>query len=87
MDLVMSLNIKNEETHRRAKKLARLAGETMSEAVDRAIVERLDRLRRTRNRGALTERLLKIGDTCARLPLLDSRSPDEILYDERGLPK
>ncbi|MBI1787300.1 MAG: type II toxin-antitoxin system VapB family antitoxin [Acidobacteria bacterium] len=33
----MSLNIKNEETHRRARELARLAGETMTEAVDRAV--------------------------------------------------
>jgi antitoxin VapB len=57
----MSLNIKNEETHRRAKELARLAGETMSEAVDRAVAERLERLRRTRNREALAERLLEIG--------------------------
>jgi hypothetical protein len=39
----MSLNIKNEETHRRAQELARLAGETMTGAVDRAIAERLTR--------------------------------------------
>ena len=37
----MSLNIKNEKTHRQAKELARLAGETMTEAVDRAVAERL----------------------------------------------
>ena len=35
----MSLNIKNEKTHRQAKELARLAGETMTEAVDRAVTE------------------------------------------------
>ena len=83
----MSLNIKNEETHRRVRELARLTGETMSEAVDRAVAERLDRLRRKRNRDAVAERILDIGKACARLPVLDSRSAEEMLYDEHGLPK
>jgi antitoxin VapB len=59
----------------------------MTQAVDRAIVERLERIRKTRNRGAVAERLLKIGRECARLPVLDRRSPEEMLYDENGLPK
>ncbi len=83
----MGLNIKNQATHRRAQELARLAGETMTKAVDRAIAERLERIRKTRNRGGLVERLLKIGRECARLPVLDRRSPEEMLYDRNGLPK
>ncbi len=83
----MSLNIKNNNTHRQAKELARLAGETMTEAVNRAIAERLERLRKKRNKGALVERLLEIGRECANLPLLDKRSPEEMLYDKRGLPR
>ncbi len=83
----MGMNIKSEVTHRRAKELARIAGETIAEAVDRAVSERLDRLRKRRNRKALAERLLKIGDQCSRLPLLDRRAPDDMLYDERGLPR
>ena len=83
----MSLNIKNEQTHRRARKLADLMGETMTEAVDRAVTERLERASRIRNRGRRVERLLQIGRECADLPVLDERSPDEMLYDERGLPK
>jgi antitoxin VapB len=83
----MGLNIKNEVTHRHAQELARLAGETMTQAVDIAIVERLQRIRKARNRGAVAERLLKIGRECARLPVLDRRSPEEMLYDENGLPK
>ncbi len=82
----MSLNIKNEETHRRAKELARLAGESMTEAVDRAIAERLDRIRRRRNKAVLVERLLEIGRECAALPVLDKRRPEEMLYDKRGIP-
>ncbi len=83
----MSLNIKNEQTHRRARKLADLMGETMTEAVDRAVTERLERASRIRNRGRCVERLLQIGRECAALPVLDERSPEEMLYDERGLPK
>jgi len=83
----MSLNIKSEETHRRAKELARLAGETMTQAVDRAIAERLERIRKRRNKAALVERLLEIGRECAALPVLDSRRPEEMLYDKQGLPK
>jgi len=83
----MSLNIKGEKTHRQAKELARLAGETMTEAVDRAVTERLERIRRRRNRKALLKKLLEIGCHCASLPVLDERSPEAMLYDERGLPK
>lgn len=83
----MSLNIKNEETHRRAKKLARLADETMTQAVDRAISERLERVMRIRNKARLVERLLQIGHECAALPVLDDRSPEDMLYDDRGMPR
>jgi hypothetical protein len=51
------------------------------------IPPRREILRKTRNPKALAERLLKIGRQCARLPLLDTRSADEMLYDELGLPK
>ena len=83
----MSLNIKSEETHRRARELAHLTGETMTEAVGRAIAERLERVSRIRNRERRVERLLQIGRECASLPVLDERSPEEMLYDEQGLPK
>ncbi len=83
----MGLNIKNEKTHRQAKELARLTGETLTEAIDHAIAERLERLRRKRNKDAVAERLLEIGRHCSTLAVLDDRSPDEMLYDEQGMPK
>ncbi len=83
----MSLNIKNEETHRHVRELAQLAGETMAEAVDRAVLERLARIRKKRNKARLVARLLEIGHECATLPVLDKRSPEDMLYDRRGLPK
>ena len=84
----MSLNIKNEKTHRAAQKLARLTGESMTAAVDKAVRERLERVRATKKDG-LAERLLKIGRECAAHLKEPYRSIDhgELLYDEKGLPR
>ena len=60
----VSLNIKNEETHRLAQELARLTGESMTAAVTEALRERLERVRRERATG-LADRLLAIGKDCA----------------------
>jgi antitoxin VapB len=84
----MSLNIKNEETHRMAKELARLTGESMTVAVSEAVRERLDRVRERSKKG-MAERLLEIGRDCAahlKEPY-KSLDIDEMLYDEKGLPK
>ena len=83
----MSRNIKSEATHRRAKELARIAGESMTEAVDHAIAERLERLCKRRNKAARVARLNEIGEHCSKLLVLGSRTPEEMLYDEHGLPK
>jgi antitoxin VapB len=84
----VSLNIKNENTHRLVRQLAKLTGESMTAAVDRAVRERLDRVRRVRH-GGMAERLLKIGKECAPLWKEPFRSVDhgDLLYDEKGLPK
>ena len=84
----MSLNIKNEETHRMARELARLTGESMTAAVNEAIRERLERVRRKSKQG-MAERLMEIGKDCAaRLKEpFKSMDIDELLYDENGLPK
>ena len=42
----MSLNIKNERTHRLVRELARTTGESMTAAVDKAVQERLERVRK-----------------------------------------
>ena len=84
----MSLNIKNEETHRLAKELAELTGESMSEAVAHALQDRIERVRRE-GAGSLTERLLAISKDCAPRFTGVYRTIDhaDLLYDERGLPK
>ncbi len=83
----MALNIRHAETERLAEELARLTGETKTEAVRRALADRLKRLRRDRSRGSLADELDRIAKRCARLPVRDRRSADEILgYDQDGLP-
>ena len=84
----MSLNIKNEETHRLVRELAALTGESMTTAVTEAVRERLDRMRRERGI-SLSDRLLAIGKDCATRLAEPYRSADhaDLLYDERGLPR
>jgi antitoxin VapB len=84
----MSLNIKNEDTNRLAHELAGLTGESLTTAVTVAVRERLDRLQQSK-RGALSDRLLKIGKDCAahlKEPFLTVEHGN-LLYDEKGLPK
>ena len=84
----MSLNIKNEKTHRLARELARLTGESMTSAVEQAVRERLERVRAKSKKG-LSERLLEIGRDCAAHLKEPYKSIDvnELLYDEKGMPK
>jgi len=84
----MSLNIKNEAAHKLANELAKLTGESMTQAVTNAIQERLDRVRGQRE-GGLAERLTRIGEDCAAHLKEPYRSADhgDLLYDEKGLPK
>ncbi|MGH8611300.1 MAG: type II toxin-antitoxin system VapB family antitoxin [Gammaproteobacteria bacterium] len=83
----MALNIRNPETERLAETLAKLTGETKTEAVTKALRDRLARLRRERSQRCLADELDGIARHCAALPVRDSRNPEEILgYDEHGLP-
>ena len=84
----MSLNLKNQETHRLAHELAAMSGESLTTAVTVALRERLERLQQSTG-GVLSDRLLKIGKDCAvqlREPFLSIDHAD-LLYDEKGLPK
>jgi antitoxin VapB len=84
----VTINIKNEETHRLARELAGLTGESLTTAITVAVRERLDRVQQKKH-GLLSDRLLKIGKDCAahlKEPFLTVEHGD-LLYDEKGLPK
>jgi antitoxin VapB len=50
--------------------------------------DRLERVKRARQQRPLADEIDAIGRRCAALPVLDRRTPEEILdYDENGLPR
>ena len=80
------LNIKDPEAHALAEELARIEGKSLTQVVKEALREKLDRGRD--QHAHLSDRLMEIGARCARLPVLDPRTPDEIIgYDEFGVPR
>ena len=86
----MSLNIKNPEAHALAERVAKLTGETLTDAVRVALRERLARLEQKPDFDrALYEKLKAIATGCRtymKEPYLSAEHGD-LLYDERGLPK
>ncbi len=85
----MPLSIKNPEADQLARTLAQRTGETITQVVIAALRERLARQRQNEQAVEnLVEDVMDIGRHCAALPLLDARTPDEIIgYDEHGLPQ
>ena len=84
----MALNIRNSVAEALAAEVAALTGETKTEAVAVALRERLARLQQRRGARRLADELDEIALHCAALPVLDDRSPDDILgYDAAGLPR
>ena len=75
----MALNIRNREAERLASELARRTGETKTEAVIKALRDRLVRVRRQRPKRRLAEDLNEIARRTAELPVLDPRPADAIL--------
>ena len=82
----MAISIKDPETDRLARALAAATGESLTDAIREALRDRLEREAHRTRRGVGAE-IRRIQVRLARLPVLDPRSPDELLgYDERGLP-
>ena len=84
----MALSIRNRRVEQLARDLARRSDETMTRAIERALEERLARLRPAKEKLALSSKIRRIVRSISRLPDLDTRSAGEILgYDELGLPR
>lgn len=84
----MSVIINQPEADELLQALIATTGEDASDAVTKALRERLAREQKKRARPqSLADELLRIGQECAALPILDDRTPDEILgYNENGMP-
>lgn len=83
----MAINIKDPETDRLARAVAAATGVSLTEAIREALRDRLERESHRSRRGVGVE-VRRIQERLARLPVLDKRSPDEIIgYDDQGLPR
>ncbi len=84
----MALNIKNAETEKLVRELARRRGQGITEALTDVVRREVERERRRPKRGdqrTLAERVQAIVDEVAKLPVLDDRSADEIIgYNDQG---
>jgi antitoxin VapB len=84
----MPLSIKNEATERLARQVAGETGESLTEAIQKSLEERWERLKRRRKSHILAGQLEDLLRRVDALRNQDSRSADEILgYDENGTPR
>jgi len=82
----MSSKIRSPKVDALARELAKATGEDVDTAVERALEERLSRMPRalSRDRRAAVDALF---ERLARMPVLDPRSPEEIVgFDRHGIP-
>lgn len=83
----MALNIKDKETDRLARELARETGETITLAARVAIQERLARVRKRHQHRPDIDELQQIIQRGRVRRTIDDRPADQILgYDRYGLP-
>ncbi len=81
----MALSIKSDEADQLARELAAETGETLTEAVETALRERLDR-QHARHAAGMRTRLARLAADVATLQIADDRTPETIIgYDDTGL--
>lgn len=83
----MALNIKHAQADALARKLAEVTGQSITEAVLKALREQLLRETGKRSVRRVEEELRIISRRCSQLPDQDTRSAEEIIgFDEHGVP-
>jgi antitoxin VapB len=87
--MYMALHIQDPETDQLARQLSAATGETITVAVKVALRDRLERVsephRKPRSEAEIIAAVEKIAKRLAALPILDDRTPDEIIgYNEHG---
>jgi antitoxin VapB len=84
----MAMSIKSLDVERLAREVAAKTGESLTGAIQKALEERLERLKQKRKSPLILTQLEDIIRRVDQWPVLDGRSPDEIVgYDESGLPR
>jgi len=88
----MALHIRSPRVDRLAREVSQRTGETLTEAIARALAERLDRLQAADRiaENAKFEELMEISNRVAKLLRHEKKSSTELLdelYDDDGLPR
>lgn len=84
----MAMSIKSLEAERLAREVAAKTGESLTGAIQKALEERLQKLKQQEKRAVVLAQLEEIIRRIDQLPVRDNRTPDEIMgYDEHGLPR
>ncbi len=83
----MALNIKNDEVDELAETLRELTGDSKTKIVRDALREKLAKEKTKRDVDAKVEAALEIGRRAAAHKRDDAVTLEELLYDERGLPR
>jgi antitoxin VapB len=79
--------LKHPDADRLARRVARITGETLTQAILTALTERLERLEAKRRGRTLADELREIGERCAARPAIDPKGADPLGHDHRGLPR
>ncbi len=82
----MAINIKDTETDRLAREVAKQTGETITNAIQTALKERLQRLSGRSKATTTREKLNEILQRVDALPTVDHRSEDVVVSHDGGLP-
>jgi antitoxin VapB len=84
----MAISIKSLEAECLAREIAAKTGESLTGAIQKALEERLERIKYQRRSQIVLGQLEDILRRVDQLPVLDARTRDEIVgYDEQGLPR
>jgi antitoxin VapB len=81
----MALYIKDPEVDRLAREVASLEHSSITEAVKGVLAKRRSEI--LAERGDRDRRIRERLERIWAMPVLDDRTPDEMLYDRDGLPK
>ncbi len=84
----MPLSVKSPEAERLARQLAAATGESITEAITRALQERLQRLDSESGLVHYVESVRRVQSRIRERPVLDPRTPDQIIgYGDDGVPR
>jgi len=83
----VALSIKNPEADKLVRELAAITHSSYTDVVVTALREKLARVVGRERTVRLADEVARIQKRVAELPVLDKRTPDEIIgYDENGIP-